>query len=279
MLKASRYLTSSALLLAFAAAADSPVALHDRIAAPLNIRGTVVLDGSIHPLAQARYETGRVSGDTVLHGVSLYFALSATQQADLEELLRQQQDPVSPNYQAWLTPQQYASRFGLSAADQARITSWLRGQGFSIDSVSASGNRVSFSGSAARIESAFLTELHRYQVDGESHFANATDLSVPAALSGMVLGVRGVDDFRPKPHFRAVPQFTSSQTGSNYLSPGDLAVIYNVNPLYNAGITGNGRKIAVVGQAAVNLSDIQAFRRAAGLPAKDPVLTLIPGNK
>ncbi|MDB5975962.1 MAG: Peptidase propeptide [Nevskia sp.] len=278
MLKASRYLTSSALLLAFVAAADSPVALHDRIAAPLNARSSMVLNGSIHPLAQARYETGRVSGDIVLHGVSLYFARSAAQQADLEELLRQQQDPASPNYQAWLTPQQYASRFGISAADQAKITSWLLGQGFSIDSVSASGNRVSFSGSAARIESAFQTELHRYQVDGESHFANASDLSVPAALSGMVLGVRGVDDFRPKAHFRTAPRFTSSQTGNHLLAPGDLATIYNISPLYTAGLTGSGRTIAVVGQGAINLRDIQAFRSAAGLPAKDPVLTLVPNN-
>lgn len=279
MLKASRYLTSSALLLAFAAAADSPAALHDRIAAPLNARSSLALDGSIHPLAQARYETGRVSGDTVLHGVSLYFARSAAQQADLEELLRQQQDPVSPNYQAWLTPQQYASRFGISAADQAKITSWLQGQGFSIDSVSASGDRISFSGSVARIESAFQTELHRYQVNGESHFANATGLSVPAALSGMVLSVRGVDDFRPKPQFKAAaPQFTSSISGNHFLVPDDLATIYDIKPLYSAGITGSSRKIAIVGQSQINLSDIQAFRRAAGLAAKDPVLTLVPGD-
>ncbi len=277
--KASRYLIGPTLLLASAAFADAQAASVNRIAETLNARSSMALRDSIQPQAQARYEAGRLDGDTVLRGVSLYFGLSASQQADMDELLRQQQDPLSPNFHVWLTPQQYASRFGLSAADQDKIAAWLRSQGFSIDSVAASGNRVSFSGSAARIESAFQTELHRYQVDGESHFANATNLSVPAALSQMVLGVRGLDDFRPKPRFRsAAPHFTSNITGNHFLVPDDLATIYNVKALYSAGITGSNRSIAVVGQSQVNLSDIHAFRSAAGLSARDPVVTLVPGN-
>jgi len=278
-LKCSRHCIAPALLLASAAFADAPASPRNRIAEALNPADNIVLRGSVQPLAQARYEIGRIEGDTVLHGVSLYFGPSQAQQADLEELLRQQQDPLSPNYRAWLTPQQYASRFGLSAADQDRIKNWLRSQGFSIDSVSASGNRISFSGSVARVETAFQTELHRFNVGGESHFANATELSVPASLSGLLLSVRGLDDFRPKPRFRpASPNFTSSISGNHFLAPDDFATIYDLKPLYTAAITGSGRKIAVVGQTPINLGDIRAFRSAAGLPASDPVLVPLPDS-
>ncbi len=145
--------------------------------------------------------------------------------------------------------------------------------------VSASGNRISFSGSVARVEAAFQTELHRFKVDGESHFANATELSLPAALSGMVLSLRGLDDFRPRPRFRAAsPQFTSSLSGNHFLTPDDFATIYDLKALYAAGISGSGRKIAVVGQTPINLADIRAFRSAAGLPASDPVLMPVPNS-
>jgi subtilase family serine protease len=275
-LKAYPQLIVSALLLASAAAAEAQSVLRDRITGSLHAQASVVLRGSLPPLAQARDETGRIDGAVVVHGVSLHLGLSSAQQADLDELLRQQQDPLSPNYHAWLTPQQYASRFGLSTADQERIKSWLRSQGLHIDSVSASGKRISFSGSAASIETAFRTELHRFSVGGAGHFANTTELSVPAALSDMLLSVRGLDDFHPRPRLRgASPRFTSSISGDHFLAPDDFATIYDLKPLYAAGISGSGGKIAVVGQALINLSDIRDFRTAAGLPANDP--QLVPG--
>jgi len=263
------------LLLAAANAAAAPPS---RLAAAVDPRSSAQLSGSVHPLAQARYERGRLDGDTVLHA-SIDLRPSPAQEADLDQLLRQQQDPLSPNYHAWLTPQQYGERFGLSASDLAKVEAWLKGQGLSVDSVASGGNHIRFRGSAARIEAAFQTELHRYRGNGD-HFANATELAVPAALSGMVLGVRGLDDFRPKPRLRPAPAFTSNQSGSTFLSPGDVATIYNINPLY-ASASGSGRRIAVVGQTAINLSDIHAFRSAAGLPVDcehDPVMTLVPGS-
>jgi len=267
---------SFSLLLSLAAAAAA-AAPPSRLAAAVDARSSARLSGSVRPLAQARYDRGRLDGDTVLHGASIDLRLSPAQEAELDELLRQQQDPLSPNYHAWLTPQQYGERFGLSVPDLAKVEAWLRGQGLSVDGADSGGTHIRFSGSVARLEAAFQTELHRYRVGGDDHFANAMELSVPAALSGMVLGVHGLDDFRPRPRLRQVPAFTSNLTGNTFLSPGDVATIYNINPLY-ATATGSGRKIAVVGQTAINVGDIRAFRSAAGLPARDPVLMLAPGT-
>ena len=57
-----------------------------------------------------------------------------------------------------------------------------------------------------------------------------------------------------------------------------MATIYNVNPLYAAGIDGAGQRIAVVGQTSINLTDINSFRADAGLPVNPPVVFLLPGG-
>ena len=183
-------------------------------------------------------------------------------------MLAEQQDPHSPNYRKWLTPEQYAARFGMSDGDLAKVSAWLKSQGLTVDGYSRARTRVFFSGTAAQVESAFRTELHRYQVDDETSLANAIEVSVPEALSGMVLGVRGLDNFRPRP--RAVvarPNFTSHQTGNHFIAPGDFATIYNLKPLYDAGLDGTGQKIAVVGQTQISTGGHRCFpqrRRIAG---------------
>ena len=193
--------------------------------------------------------------------------MAPDQQAALDKLLEEQQEPDSPNYHKWLTPEQYAARFGMSDADLAKVSSWLKSQGLTVNGFSRARTRVFFSGTASQVENVFRTELHNYQVDGQTRFANASEVSVPMALSGMVLGVRGLDNFRPRPRARiAKPNFTSHQTGNHFLSPGDFATIYNVKPLWDAGLDGTGETIAVVGQTQIDVSDVDAFRAAAGLP-------------
>jgi subtilase family serine protease len=132
---------------------------------------------------------------------------------------------------------------------------------------------------------AFQTEIHNYRVDGQSHYANATELTIPAALSGVVSTIRNLDDFKPKPFVRfhaettaAKPAFTSSQSGNHYLQPGDVAVIYDIKAAYSAGYTGAGQSVAVVGQSEISVSDIENFQSAAGLTVRDPTLVLVPNS-
>ncbi len=220
-----------------------------------------------HPMARPDLDQGRVSGGMRISRAALVFRLAPDQQGALDKLLEEQQEPDSPNYHKWLTPEQYAARFGMSDADLAKVSSWLKSQGLTVNGFSRARTRVFFSGTASQVENVFSTELHNYQVDGQTRFANASEVSVPMALSGMVLGVRGLDNFRPRPRARiAKPNFTSHQTGNHFLSPGDFATIYNVKPLWDAGLDGTGEAIAVVGQTQIDVSDVDAFRAAAGLP-------------
>jgi subtilase family serine protease len=236
-----------------------------------------------HPSARAEFDQGRVEGSMRINRAAIVFKLAPSQQADLDKLLAEQQDPHSSNYRKWLTPEQYAARFGISDNDLAKVSAWLTSQGLTVDGYSRARTSVFFSGSAAQAESAFRTQFNRYLVNGEVHFANATEIYLPAALSDTVLSFRGLDDFRPKPRVHvARPNFTSHVTGSHFVAPGDFATIYNVQRLYDAGLDGTGVKIAVVGQSLIaannSTTDLDAFRAAAGLPKKDPQFVFVTGS-
>jgi subtilase family serine protease len=237
----------------------------------------VAMHGSVHPLAKAEFDHGRVDGGMKVNGVTLTFRLSEAQQSALKNLLQEQQDPASPSYHKWLTPEEYAAQFGMADSDIRKVTSWLQSQGLTVDSVSRSRTEISFSGTASQVESAFKTEIHHYVVKGETHFANVSDTVVPAAIAAVTLSIRNLNDFRPKPkniHVRRVPASSPHYgfgTGSYYLSPADFATIYDINA---TGLDGTGQTIAVVGQTGLTtngsgaLTDIDAFRTAAGLPAR-----------
>jgi hypothetical protein len=251
----------------------------DRIAGPIDSSQMVALPGHVNRNAKPQYDQGPV-GDSLQFGyVTLVIAPSPTQQATLDQLLAQQQDRFSAHYHKWLTPAQYADRFGLTPNDVNKITAWLKSQGLQILSVGGGRNSVIFSGTAAQIQSAFKTEIHGYEVNGQKYVANATPLQVPAALSGVVTSVRGLADFRPKPMYvRPVrggkipgphPSYTTTVDGNTqyFLAPGDIATIYDINPLYNASpaIDGTGQKLAIIGQTDIYLADITDFRSGFGL--------------
>ena len=260
-----------------ALAVTAPAQIRNRITQRIEDTEPVVVS-KVHPLARAEFDQGRVEGDMRINRAAIVFRLAPAQQAALQNLLAEQQDPRSPNYRRWLTPEQYASRFGMGESDLAKVASWLKSQGLTVDGFSRARTRVFFSGTADQVETALHTEFHRYLVDGQISLANATDISLPEAISGTVLGFRGLENFRPRPRARvARPNFTSHQTGNHFLAPGDFATIYNIP----VALDGTGQKIAVVGQTDINFSDIDAFRSAAGLPARSGsnfVKTLIPGG-
>lgn len=239
------------------------------------------LPGSLDPMAQAQNEVGRMPGNTRLTGISLQFSRSAAQQADLEALLKAQQDPSSPQYHQWLTPDQFAARFGMAQADIDAVKSWLERQGFAVDGVSRSRNSIRFSGNASQVEAAFATQMHYYQGGGTKHFAPSTALSVPAAIAPVVEYIRDLSDFKPRPmHIdaaKARPGFTSSQSGNVFFTPGDIKTAYDMAPVVSK-YDGTGQTIAVVGQSSIVTSDITAFQAAASLTAKTPTLVLVPGT-
>jgi subtilase family serine protease len=262
----------------------------DRIVAPIDGTETVVLKGNVHPKALPQYDQGPVEPSMRLPYITIVIKPTANQQAGLKRFLKEQQDPSSPNYRKGLTPEQYADRFGLSRRDIGAITKWLLSQGFAIVQVARGRDWIAFAGTADLVNKVFHTEIHNYQVDEELHYANASDPSIPIALAGVVVGLRGLNDFRMKPlglrkgaasgmFFPDItPQPFYTAGSGTYLGPDDLATIYDIAPLYAAGIDGSGTKLVIVGQSDIVMSDIANFRAGFNLPANNPTVVLVPGS-
>jgi hypothetical protein len=274
------------LVSVFSSVSEAQAVLQDRITEPMTHANMTALTGSVHPMATAEYDQGMTDNSKVIEGMTLNFKRTDAQQASLQALLLAQQDPSSTSYHQWLTPAQFGQLFGMSAADLAQVTAWLQQEGFTVTGTSASHNSIMFSGSVATIERAFETQIHNYKVNGETHFANSTQISLPAALASAVIGVHGLNDFRLKPRIQLPksrtpgldPHFTSGLTGQHYLTPGDIAVIYDLNALYTAGNTGKGVTLAVIGQTDIVPADITDFRAAAGLSTNNPTVFTVPGT-
>ncbi|MEO8735839.1 MAG: S53 family peptidase [Edaphobacter sp.] len=238
---------------------------------------------SVSPRIKTLTSSGHLSSTTILHGVSLYFNMTVAQKESLQALLIAQQTPGAASFHAWLTPEQFASSYGLADADIAQVSAWLEQQGMTVDSVSRNKRSLRFSGTVSQIEAALKTNIETFNVNGTVQYANATDISLPASLEAATLGVRNLDSFRPKPHWvvkrsDAAGQFTSSQTDNHYLTPADIAAIYDIKSAYSAGYTGTGQAITLVGQSAIVTSDIENFQNAAGLTVKDPTIVLVPDS-
>jgi subtilase family serine protease len=235
-----------------------------RLTERLDSGRTFALPGTVHPLLASAVDEGEVEPPLVLPRIILYFKKTEAQQADLDRLLEAQQDRSSPQYHQWLTPEQFADRFGLSESDLAQITAWLRQLGFTAVEPARGRTFVAMTGTASQVRLAFKTSIRRYRVQGELHYANSSDPLLPRALEGVVGDITGLNDFYPR------PAYTLPQNGSHYIAPGDFAVIYDVQPLYDAGIDGTGQTIAIVGASDIQVSNIEAFQAASGLPVKDP---------
>ena len=258
----------------------------------------VTLSGNVHPLARADYDRGIAPSTLSMNHMMLVLKRSPGQQAALDELIAQHADRTSPNYHAALTSAQFGQEFGASDQDLNTITLWLSSHGFQVAPVASGRDIIDFSGDAGEVRDAFHTEIHHFVVNGEDHYANASEPQIPAALAPIVSGIYPLNDFHPRAMHRTVGQFkmdipsrkivaagaaahpeftfasTSCGTGSSCyaVAPYDFATIYNLLPLWNAGITGAGEKIAIISDSNINYntaspstSDVGQFRSITGL--------------
>ena len=267
---------AASILFLIAAVVPSSAAQR-RITSRIDDTRAVALPGNLHPHIRTAADQGRVNPSMPMSRMMLTFRLTPAQQRDLDGLLAAQQDASSPSYHQWLTPEQIGARFGLAQSDYDQVTQWLEAHGLTVVDKPATRMYVAFSGTAAQVEAAFHTEIHNYALDGEIHYANATEPAIPAALSGVTAGMHGLHNFRLRPHSLR-RNFTSSRSGNHFLSPGDFATIYDLKPAYAAKIDGTGQSIAIVGQTDISLADVAAFRAAASLPPAVPTQVLVPGS-
>ncbi len=260
------------LILPLALSAQHTSGLHSRslITERIDEARTHVLGGNTRSQATALNDRGRVTDDFQMEHMILQLQRPDEQEQAAKQMVEDLHNPKSPSYHKWLTAAQFGQLYGPAQSDIDTVTSWLKSKGFTVNAVYPSGMQIDFSGAAGQVRTAFHTEIHHLNVSGEEHVANMSDPQIPAALAPVVRGVISLHDFtphsmkKPRPHYT----FTSQGYSTQAVTPSDLATIYNLNPLFAAGVTGKGQTIAVLEDSDMyRSSDYDTFRTRMGLSA------------
>ncbi|ABF39103.1 protease-like protein [Candidatus Koribacter versatilis Ellin345] len=271
-----------------------------RIQSPILETDRITLHSSSPAWTKAARDAGAVDSNLSLDRILVLLQPSAKQSDALKLYLDDLQNTDSKNYHQWLTPEQYAQKFGPTDADMQKVTDWLQSHGFKISEVAAGRQWIEVAGTAAQVRTAFNTEIHKYHLNGKDYFANASDVSLPRALSSVVRGVLSLNNFQKRsftshgvlvsrgtsgklqPVAGVVPDskgkltvdpsytLTTGNGSFHFLAPGDLQKIYDETPLLTDGNNGRGVSIAIVGRTNIELSDVHSFRQIFGLSENDP---------
>jgi hypothetical protein len=253
----------------------------------------VALHGNVHPLAQARYDQGAVPDSFAAERLLLLLNRPAERETELRQFLHDVHTPGSASYHQWLTPQQFGDRFGPADSDIQAAVGWLSSHGFSVPRVTKGKGLIEFSGTAAQLREAFHTQIHQYSIEGESHYANANEMSIPAALAPLVRGISPLNSFRAQPYLKvagpalysratkkttplwtAPNQFGTANPYEYLVAPEDFATQYDLAPLYQAGVNGAGQTIGVINESNIDVSLVDAYRQLFNLPSNPPQVVI-----
>lgn len=224
-------------------------AVAPRITEAVDDTKLVTLTGNTHPMARAQFDRGAAPDTLPLKRLMLVLKRSPQQEAALRTLLNEQQDKSSPNFHKWLTPDQFGEQFGPADSDVQVVKGWLEAHGFEVTNVTRGKTVIEFNASAGLVRQAFHTDLHKFVVNGQAHWANISDPQIPAAIAPVVDGLTSLHSFFKKPMHVIVrastqvqvhpgPKPSVSFAGGNFgMIPSDWATIYNAAPVYTASIT------------------------------------------
>ena len=251
---------------------DSGANVGPRITQSVDELNRVPLEGNTRPEAIPYNDRGPVADDFPMAHMLLQLKRSREQEQALQQFIEELHTQGSANFHHWLTAQEFGEEFGVAKSDLDTITAWLESQGFHVNVVYPSGMLIDFSGTAAQVRKAFQAEIHHFEVKGEKHVGNTSDPRIPAALAPVVAGIVSLHDFRPHTMYRMRTEhenytFPDGSGGNSYaVVPADLATIYNLNPLFNAGYSGQGQSIVLIEDTDVfSSADWSTFRSTFGL--------------
>ena len=232
---------------ASARAGGRPSAARDLITGEIDENRRVILRGNTRPEARPQNDHGPVPDEFPLEHMLLQLRRPPELQQAFDAYVESLSQGASPNFHQWLEPAQVGENYGLSDHDLRRIEDWLRSHGIRVNFVYPNRVVMDISGTARQLREAVHVEIHFLEVKGEKHFANMNDPEIPEALAPAIVGIVSIHDFRPHPMIQRKVQPAYTDPSMNYLvTPADLAAIYNLNPLFNAGITGAGQTVVVV---------------------------------
>jgi len=216
--------------------------------------------------------------------VALTLPLSdANGAAEFVQHVSQRGDPLFHKY---LTPQEFANRFGANASDYAALKQWAAANGLTVSQESVARTVLTVRGTAAQFESIFNTQINNYRSPaGDEFYSAAVKPTIPAAISGKIAAVIGLTGSKMRtPHVKVGKVFgenpatvTANNTGDySGTGPGGAYSASDLRTIYSIPTFGNLDKdtvVAVFEQGGFFKSDVEKYLDRMNLP--HPAVTVV----
>jgi hypothetical protein len=283
----------------------------DRVVAASGVGGITRLSGHVAPWAKSANDAGAVSSDTPLR-LTFVLSRSAEMQAAFTQFLADQQNPSSPSYHHWLTPQEIGQEYGPTQHDLDALSAWLTSRGLAIVETAPSRTFLTVKGSTAAVSAALGTSFRYFNL-AEPSISDAAPLqtkrviaataepAVPTTFAPIVASIRGLGDAPLQPMLHMQARRLNSSVGSesksslesdakslqpaltlnngdHFVTPGDFSTIFDVSPVYGAGINGEGQKVAIIGRSRVVATDVSEYETNTGLSPNLPNVIIPPSG-
>lgn len=225
--------------------------------------------------------------------ISTSIILNVTDPQGLESFVAQTTMPGSPQYHHFLTVGQFTKRFAPSNHAIELLVRYFESFGLTVNKVYPDNLDITVTGTAAQINAALSTQLHDYTRNGQRFHRPAWGYVLPGELSSLVLAIPGLSNEPSDLHPHAVHLGQGAYSGATpravawptsgtasgvpqEYTVGDAANRYDVNPLYNQGIQGQGQTIGIMTLANFNAADVYAYWRDIGLHVRPNRIIKVP---
>ena len=198
----------------------------------------------------------------------------------LEAFVAATQEPGSAAYHRFLSVNEFAALFSPSQTEINIITRFLNGFGITVNEVYADRLLIKATGTADQFNQAFNVDMHDVQEHGRRFHRHHRNPLIPILLRDLLVSVEGLSN-EPKFAHRhhsvvsssplaapapVLPHGGAIATGvPGSFTVGDVANLYNINPLYNAHIDGTGRTVGIVTLAGFDPADAFTYWNLIGL--------------
>ena len=172
-------------------------------------------------------------------------------------------DPASPVFHQFLTPQQIADRFGPTASQYAAAQAYFAGFGLATHGY-AQRSEIAVTGTQAQLQAALGATFGLYKSAGTTFVALASAPHLPASLH--VSAVRNAVDLETQMYVLPNPEGASTSLAQS-LKPQQVQRAFDFTGAYAAGFSGSGVTVAVLGTGQTTPADVTALSARYGVPA------------
>jgi subtilase family serine protease len=243
--------------------------------ASVHAAGTQILQGHVPQAVAASKVLGPVAPTVQM---SLAIGLPLRNQGELDDLLKQLADPASPNFRQYLTPAQFAARFGPSEDDYRTLAGFFAANGFSVTSTHPNRTILDVRGTVADVESTFHVNIMNWSHPTRgAFFAPDREPSLDAGVT--ILDVAGLDNYvipRPmdlKAHPLTAKPLTTGSGPDGLFSGNDFRAAYAPAVTLN----GAGQSVGLFELDGFYSADVQANFKQAGLTPVPTQTVLLDG--